>query len=82
MAPPLTTPPPNSELPFVYDPVRISAEPHGRDILERFLSVWEEQGCEMKELSCAQHDAYAASSQFVTHLGGRVGGEEGGWGAN
>lgn len=64
-------------LPFVYDPVRISSSPHRRDVLERFLSVWDEQGCVMKEMTCSQHDQYAASSQFVTHLVGRLLGDIG-----
>lgn len=57
---------------FVYDAVRIADRPEARDRLERFLSVWEEQGCRMVEMSAGQHDAHAASSQFVTHLTGRM----------
>ena len=57
---------------MVYDPVRITESPHRRDVLERFLSVWDEQGCVMKRMSCAEHDRHAASSQFVTHLVGRL----------
>lgn len=49
----------------------------GMDRIERFLSIWEEEGCRMVELSCAAHDAYAANSQFVTHLVGRVLGSQG-----
>ena len=55
-----------------YDAVRIADRPEARDRLERFLSVWEEQGCRMVEMSAGQHDAHAASSQFVTHLTGRL----------
>jgi prephenate dehydrogenase len=47
------------------------------DRLERFLSIWEEEGCRMVELSCKEHDAYAANSQFLTHLMGRILGEQG-----
>lgn len=47
------------------------------DRLERFLSIWEEEGCRMVELSCKEHDAYAANSQFITHLMGRILGEQG-----
>jgi len=47
------------------------------DRLERFLSIWEEEGCRMVELSCKDHDAYAANSQFITHLMGRILGERG-----
>ena len=31
----------------------------------------------MKEMTCSQHDQYAASSQFVTHLVGRLLGDIG-----
>ena len=47
------------------------------DRLERFLSIWEEEGCKMVELSCKDHDSYAANSQFITHLMGRILGEQG-----
>jgi arogenate dehydrogenase (NADP+) len=57
---------------FVYDVVRVADRPEARDRLERFLSVWEEQGCRMVPMSAEQHDAHAASSQFVTHLTGRM----------
>jgi len=49
----------------------------GVDRMERFLSIWEEEGCRMVPLSCAEHDTYAANSQFITHLVGRVLGSQG-----
>jgi prephenate dehydrogenase len=49
----------------------------GVDRMERFLSIWEEEGCNMIPLSCANHDAYAANSQFITHLMGRILGAQG-----
>jgi arogenate dehydrogenase (NADP+), plant len=49
----------------------------GMDRMERFLSIWEEEGCRMVPLSCRDHDAYAANSQFITHLVGRVLGSQG-----
>lgn len=48
------------------------AHVEGMDRMERFLSIWEEEGCRMVALSCSRHDAYAANSQFITHLVGRV----------
>jgi len=45
--------------------------------MERFLSIWEEEGCDMVPMSCDDHDAYAANSQFITHLMGRILGEQG-----
>ena len=49
----------------------------GKDRMERFLSIWEEEGCRMIQLSCKDHDAYAANSQFITHLMGRILGQQG-----
>lgn len=49
----------------------------GVDRIERFLSIWEEEGCHMVPLSCKEHDTYAANSQFITHLMGRILGEQG-----
>ncbi len=49
----------------------------GMDRMERFLSIWEEEGCRMVSLPCREHDAYAANSQFITHLVGRVLGSQG-----
>ena len=42
------------------------------DACERFLSLFESAGCRMVEMSCTQHDVYAANSQFLTHLVGRM----------
>ena len=39
---------------------------------DRFLSLWEAERCKMIEMTCEQHDEYAASSQFITHLTGRI----------
>jgi arogenate dehydrogenase (NADP+) len=49
----------------------------GIDRMERFLSIWEEEGCRMLDMSCKEHDSYAANSQFITHLMGRILGEQG-----
>ena len=55
-------------LPFLYEKVRIS------DVnrCEKFLKIFEKERCKMIEMSCEQHDEYAASSQFITHLTGRI----------
>lgn len=47
------------------------------DRVERFLSIWEEEGCRMVPMSCKAHDEYAANSQFITHLMGRILGDQG-----
>ncbi len=39
---------------------------------EQFLSLWETERCKMIEMSCEQHDEYAANSQFITHITGRM----------
>lgn len=59
--------------------VHENSEAHveGMDRMERFLSIWEEEGCRMVPLSCADHDEYAANSQFITHLMGRILGSQG-----
>jgi len=62
-----------------YHSVHEDSEAHveGMDRIERFLSIWEEEGCRMVPMSCHDHDAYAANSQFITHLVGRVLGNQG-----
>lgn len=59
--------------------VHENSEAHveGMDRMERFLSIWEEEGCRMVPLSCANHDEYASNSQFITHLMGRILGSQG-----
>jgi arogenate dehydrogenase (NADP+) len=59
--------------------VHENSEAHieGKDRIERFLSIWEEEGCRMVPLSCRDHDIYAANSQFITHLMGRILGAQG-----
>ena len=72
-------------LPFVYEVTRVNQKvlplhsqqtedimSEGTDRVERFLSIWEEEGCQMIPMSCERHDAYAADSQFLTHLMGRI----------
>lgn len=49
----------------------------GMDRIERFLSIWEEEGCVMVPMSCRDHDKFSANSQFLTHLMGRILGEQG-----
>ncbi|CAJ1912796.1 unnamed protein product [Cylindrotheca closterium] len=62
-----------------YHSVHESSESHVEaiDRIERFLSIWEEEGCRMVPMSCQAHDAYAANSQFITHLMGRILGAQG-----
>ena len=47
------------------------------DRIERFLSIWEEEGCRMVPMTCKEHDEFAANSQFMTHLMGRILGAQG-----
>ena len=37
-----------------------------------FINFWREQGCEIIEMSCEEHDASVANSQFLTHFIGRT----------
>ncbi|KAG5387098.1 hypothetical protein IGI04_038568 [Brassica rapa subsp. trilocularis] len=61
-----------SGLPFVYDKVRIGDESSRHERCDKFLKVFESEGCRMVEMSCEEHDKHAAGSQFVTHTMGRV----------
>uniref|UniRef100_A0A453S6M6 Prephenate/arogenate dehydrogenase domain-containing protein n=1 Tax=Aegilops tauschii subsp. strangulata TaxID=200361 RepID=A0A453S6M6_AEGTS len=61
-----------SKLPFVYDKVRVAEEGGQKAKCDRFLSIFEQEGCRMVEMTCAEHDRHAAGSQFITHTIGRV----------
>jgi arogenate dehydrogenase (NADP+) len=62
-----------------YHSIHEDSEAHveSMDRIERFLSIWEEEGCRMVPMSCKAHDEYAANSQFITHLMGRILGAQG-----
>ncbi|CAN0550684.1 unnamed protein product, partial [Ectocarpus sp. 8 AP-2014] len=55
-------------LPFLFDRVRTKDHARTAD----FLSIWEGERCKMVEMSCELHDKYAANTQFITHLMGRI----------
>ncbi|KAK4854295.1 hypothetical protein QYF36_021861 [Acer negundo] len=57
---------------FVYEKVRVGDEESRVSRCENFLDVFTREGCEMVEMSCAEHDFHAAGSQFMTHTVGRV----------
>ena len=54
----------------MYEIIRVSAD--GADRCASYLDVWRSEGCTLIEMSCAQHDEYAASTQFTTHLVARM----------
>jgi len=56
------------ELPFVFEKVTDT----NPERTERFLSVFETEGCTMVEMDAKKHDENAANSQFATHLVGRL----------
>ncbi|XP_058073444.1 arogenate dehydrogenase 2, chloroplastic-like [Magnolia sinica] len=60
------------DLPFIYDKVRIGTDQLRSNRCERFLNIFAQEGCKMMEMSCMEHDKYAAGSQFITHTVGRV----------
>ncbi|KAL0552742.1 hypothetical protein IC582_011867 [Cucumis melo] len=64
-----------NDLFFVYEKVRIGSEESRVSRCEKFLSIFEKEGCKMVEMSCEDHDVYAAESQFITHTVGRILGE-------
>merc|ERR1711871_1655938 len=56
------------DLPFVFEKVT----DNNNERTERFLSVFETEGCTMVEMDAKEHDENAANSQFATHLVGRL----------
>jgi arogenate dehydrogenase (NADP+), plant len=61
-----------TDLPLVYDKVRVMSEKRRIDRVNSFLAFWEKEGCRMVEMTCEEHDRQAASTQFITHTVGRV----------
>lgn len=64
-------------LPFMFEVVR--ASPVGTrayTITEAFLGLFRREGCKMIQMSCEEHDRIAAGTQFLTHLTGRILGEQ------
>ncbi|XP_010279113.1 PREDICTED: arogenate dehydrogenase 2, chloroplastic-like [Nelumbo nucifera] len=61
-----------AKLPFVYDKVRIAGNTPQERKCDQFLSIFEQEGCRMVEMSCEEHDRHAAGSQFITHTIGRI----------
>ncbi|OEL31141.1 Arogenate dehydrogenase 2, chloroplastic [Dichanthelium oligosanthes] len=59
-------------LPFVFDKVRVGDCPARRARADAFLDVFAREGCRMVEMPCAEHDAHAAGTQFLTHTVGRT----------
>ncbi|KAG0489206.1 hypothetical protein HPP92_008017 [Vanilla planifolia] len=59
-------------LPFVFEPVRIAHGSLQARNCQRFLSIFEHEGCRMVQMSCEEHDRHAAGSQFITHTIGRI----------
>jgi arogenate dehydrogenase (NADP+) len=59
-------------LPFVFDEVRVGDGPARRARADAFLGVFAREGCRMVEMPCAEHDAHAAGTQFLTHTVGRT----------
>ncbi|PKI72693.1 hypothetical protein CRG98_006901, partial [Punica granatum] len=57
---------------FVYEKVRIGNEDSRVLRCEKFLDIFAREECAMIEMSCAEHDEYAAGFQFMTHTVGRV----------
>ncbi|KAJ8767980.1 hypothetical protein K2173_020920 [Erythroxylum novogranatense] len=57
---------------FVYESVRIGVEESRVIRCKKFLDIFAREGCRMVEMSCEEHDNYAAESQFITHTLGRL----------
>jgi prephenate dehydrogenase len=69
-------------LPFLFEQVRVplwgeayrpgSVHVKVQKSCLAFLEFFKQKGCKMVEMGCEVHDQYAAGSQFVTHLTGRL----------
>ncbi|XWS72999.1 hypothetical protein CRYUN_Cryun02cG0088200 [Craigia yunnanensis] len=48
--------------------------PGFRDVksFSEYFGIFQSEGCKMVEMSCREHDKFAAGSQFMTHTVGRV----------
>lgn len=57
------------QLPFMYDTVRHTNKPR---VTEQYIRIYQRAGCKLVELTCEEHDEYAAGSQFLTHTTGRL----------
>lgn len=55
-----------------FEKVRVHNQPGRFERVEKFLKFFEEEGCNMVDMSCEDHDYAAASTQFVTHTVGRM----------
>ena len=53
---------------FIYEKVRIT----NINLVNKFLKIFQNEGCKMIEMTCEQHDKYTAESQFITNLTGRI----------
>eukprot|EP00891_Asterochloris_glomerata_P003202 jgi/Astpho2/3202/Aster-05730 len=54
------------DLNFMFEKVRVGEDPRRQ---ERFFA---QEGCNMVEMTCEEHDRQAASTQFITHTVGRI----------
>lgn len=56
----------------MYEKVRIGSSKQRQQRCEAFLKVFRDEGCNMVEMTCEEHDRQAASTQFITHTVGRM----------
>ncbi|KAL5718310.1 prephenate dehydrogenase (NADP(+)) [Ranunculus cassubicifolius] len=59
-------------LKFQYEKVRTRMNNIQEGKCEQFLNIFQDEGCQMVEMSCEEHDEYAAKSQFLTHTVARI----------
>ncbi|XLT62884.1 hypothetical protein S245_020800 [Arachis hypogaea] len=45
---------------------------HHVSCCEKFLNAFSKQGFRMVKMSCKDHDGYAAVSELITHIVGRI----------
>lgn len=57
-----------TNLPFVYEKVRITDEKR----CDKLIKFFKNMDCKILEMTAEEHDEYSANSQFITHLTGRL----------
>jgi arogenate dehydrogenase (NADP+), plant len=57
---------------FMYEKVRVGESANRTQRCQAFLDFFANEGCNMVEMTCEDHDLDAASTQFITHTVGRM----------
>ena len=58
-----------SDLPFVYEKVRVGKGARG-ECAYTFFNIFTKEGYKMVEMTCVEHQRHVAEKQFITHIVG------------